>query len=170
MKDFSLTVGGVPVIENLSLEIFKKDILWVRGPNGAGKTSFLHALMGLTRCKGHVELQEFDYLGHQNALWPELTAAQNIAILRNDFDIQKYANWPVAHLSAGYQKRVALTRLLQSGKPLWILDEPFVNLDMTGEGILHKILENHLQNGAVVMTSHQEKTFSKSIKIRELWL
>ena len=59
-------------------------------------------------------------------------------------------------LSAGQQRRVALTRLWHSQAPLWILDEPFTALDVKGIALLQQRFQTHLgQGGSIVMTSHQ---------------
>ena len=64
---------------------------------------------------------------------------------------------PVAQLSAGQQKRIALGRLWLSQAPLWILDEPFTAIDKKGVEILTALFDEHAQRGGIVLlTSHQE--------------
>ncbi|HRB21999.1 MAG TPA: ATP-binding cassette domain-containing protein, partial [Nitrosomonas sp.] len=59
--------------------------------------------------------------------------------------------------SQGQRRRVALARLLVCKTKLWILDEPFVALDVAAVQLMREILELHLQHeGMVVMTTHQE--------------
>jgi heme exporter protein A len=63
---------------------------------------------------------------------------------------------PARSLSAGQKQRVALARLLACPAKLWIMDEPFTALDVSGVNLVRDLLENHLQRGGMaVLTSHQ---------------
>ena len=60
------------------------------------------------------------------------------------------------YLSQGQKRRVALARLVKEKRPLWILDEPFVALDLAAVDWLAGIISGHLQRGGLaVMTTHQ---------------
>lgn len=62
----------------------------------------------------------------------------------------------MSQLSAGQQRRVALTRLWLTDAPLWILDEPFTALDATAMETLTRRLEQHArQGGSAILTTHQ---------------
>ena len=64
---------------------------------------------------------------------------------------------PAKVLSQGQRRRVALARLLVCGTVLWILDEPLTALDSAAVKLVQGLLEQHLQQGGmVVMTTHQE--------------
>jgi heme exporter protein A len=111
------------------------------------------------------------YLAHQNGLKPMLSASENLRWwlqLRNEsaepasinealaqVGLAGYENFPCHQLSAGQQRRVALTRLLVSQARLWILDEPFNALDVAATqelmGWLHQFAQ---KGGAVIFTSH----------------
>ena len=63
---------------------------------------------------------------------------------------------PSRSLSGGMKRRVALARLVKERRPLWILDEPFVALDLAAVDWLAGIISAHLQRGGLaVMTTHQ---------------
>jgi len=63
----------------------------------------------------------------------------------------------VRYLSQGQKRRVALSRLLWSSAPLWVLDEPFVALDTAAVSWLAGIVGKHLDAGGMaILTSHQE--------------
>ena len=67
-----------------------------------------------------------------------------------------YEDLPLSQLSAGQQRRVALTRLWLTDAPLWILDEPFTALDATAMETLTRRLEQHpRQGGSAILTTHQ---------------
>lgn len=115
---------------------------------------------------------ELLYLGHQNPLKPELNALENLDALlclhghcapENDIQaalstwglLDRTTRLPTKQLSQGQKQRVTLTLLTLLPKSLWILDEPFNSLDMSGAQILQQLLENQLQhNRSVVLTSH----------------
>lgn len=119
--------------------------------------------------------QQLLYIGHKAAVKPELTALENVYWQRRlagdlSAELQQQADWDVleqlgllgleeqltGRLSAGQQRRVALSRLWCSDAPLWILDEPFTSLDVEGIALLQQRFRQHLQHGgSIVMTSHQ---------------
>ncbi|RAN86146.1 heme ABC transporter ATP-binding protein CcmA, partial [Bacillus sp. SRB_28] len=62
-----------------------------------------------------------------------------------------YEDVALSQLSAGQQRRVALTRLWLTSATLWILDEPFTALDATAVERLTRRLEQHVQAGGSVI-------------------
>ena len=113
------------------------------------------------------------YLGHLGALKDELTPQENlladahmaglagidaVRVLEalDRMGLRRIAGLPVRVLSAGQRRRAALTRLLLSPPPLWILDEPFNALDAASVTLLQETLEAHVGGGGMaVLTSHQ---------------
>ena len=66
------------------------------------------------------------------------------------------AGVPVRMLSTGQRKRAALARVMASGAPLWLLDEPANGLDADGLARLEGAIAAHLAGGgAVLAASHQ---------------
>ncbi|MES2356684.1 MAG: cytochrome c biogenesis heme-transporting ATPase CcmA [Pseudomonadota bacterium] len=114
------------------------------------------------------------YCGHASIVKDDLAAWENVSISarlsgkqcsRNDaydaldkVDLIDVAHLPARALSQGQRKRVALARFcIQPGPKLSILDEPFTALDQTAVDALHDSLNQHLnQGGIVVYTTHQE--------------
>ena len=160
--------------------------LWhVRGANGAGKTSLLRVIAGFlwpeagaVRWHGqdtHEHRDQFAaqmaYLGHEPALKADLTGRENVAYLtglRRRVDgqvldaaftrlgIAAHADRPTRMLSAGQRRRTAMARVLTSGAPLWLLDEPFTNLDAAGVELFAGLMAEHAgAGGVVVATTHQ---------------
>lgn len=118
--------------------------------------------------------RELLYLGHHNALKEDLSALENLRLNaalagckineetamdhlgQAGLPIHK-VDLPVRALSQGQKRRTALARLLSSRARLWILDEPFVALDVAAVDWLAKRIGRHLaSSGLVVLTSHQE--------------
>ena len=118
-------------------------------------------------------LKELAYLGHAGGVKAELSAAENLRIHcglagGRRPDDEKIAaalermglggnRWrPVKTLSQGQQRRLALARLLVSGRALWILDEPLTALDSAAVRLVQTVVEEHLEAGGLaVLTTHQ---------------
>jgi heme exporter protein A len=112
------------------------------------------------------------YLGHGLSLKEELTALENlmsdaavsgrtlsqqqalVALAR--MGLRGREHLPLRVMSQGQKRRTALARLLASQAPLWVLDEPFVALDVKAVDGLRGLLAEHVANGGMVLfTSHQ---------------
>lgn len=186
ISNLSCIRGGRPLFTGLHFALQPGEVLFLKGANGAGKTSLLRILCGLSLPEsgeiawkdvpvqrlGAEFRREIFYLGHANALQEALTVQENLAFYA---DLQGRAADGASHrnalarlgvqacharvvrqLSQGQKRRVALSRLLLTSARLWILDEPFVALDVQAIDALREILATHLHGGGmVVFTSHQ---------------
>lgn len=144
-----------------------------------------HPALGEVRWHGQAITRQRDiyhrhllYLGHLGALKDELTPLENllaearaaglegidaVRVLEalERVGLRRIAGLPVRVLSAGQRRRTALTRLLLSPPPLWILDEPFNALDADSVALLQDTLEAHVASGGMaVLTSHQPLTLA----------
>ncbi|MHA1066471.1 cytochrome c biogenesis heme-transporting ATPase CcmA [Enterobacter ludwigii] len=167
---------------HLSFSVQPGEMIQISGTNGAGKTSLLHLLTGLsTPDEGHILWQgkplrrirdgwhdQLLWLGHQVGVKGALTAIENLDFYHPEattetrwqaleqVELVGFEDVPVAQLSAGQQRRVALARLWLSRATYWILDEPFTALDAAGVQTLTTRLEQHVtQGGVVILTTHQ---------------
>ncbi|MBO0731324.1 MAG: ABC transporter ATP-binding protein, partial [Acidimicrobiaceae bacterium] len=151
-------VGRFPVLAGVDLEVATGEIVLLQGPNGAGKTSILRACAGLLRVtSGDAIVLDADLirdpravrrrvglLGHTNALYEDLTVADNVRFLVRAAGGRVEAVAPalerlgltgrlpataVRNLSAGQRRRVALAGLVARDPELWLLDEPHAGLD-----------------------------------------
>ncbi|MEN3929536.1 heme ABC exporter ATP-binding protein CcmA [Microvirga sp. W0021] len=182
--------GGRRIFDNVSFKLEEGQSLVVTGRNGAGKSTLLAILSGRLKASGgtiHLSgvqdrtLPECLHLiGHKEALKAVMTARENLdfaaEILGNPalstlealehVGLVHAADMPVAYLSAGQKRRVALARLLVAHRPLWLLDEPTSALDTASQKILFNMMNKHVEKGGMIMAAtHQEMPL---VNLREL--
>jgi len=166
------------VFGSLSLSLQSGDTLVLSGSNGSGKTTLIKILAGILRpTSGHVTLEPCHYVGHQHGLQPQLSVLDNMRYYQqlqaelqattedsdsiclqalHAFNVLDLATRRVSDLSAGQLKRAALARLLLTRRPLWLLDEPFVNLDKASINLMLKLMRQHCaQGGIAIIASHE---------------
>lgn len=170
VRDLAVARGGVRVLEGLSFSLSAGRALVLRGPNGIGKTTLLRTLAGLQRAEaGEMSLppEAMAYAGHADGIKPTLSVAENLefwaavhgtvltgAVL-GAMDLAALADRPAQSLSAGQKRRLGLARLLVSGRPLWVLDEPTISLDAASVGLFVAAVRAHLAGGgAALMATH----------------
>jgi len=168
------------IFSEISFDLSEGQHLLISGANGTGKTSLLRVICGLTIPTGGTILwnqlatnnincryyEHLAYLGHKNALIPELTARENLeytfegirSINRTSsvleaFGLNKYLDQYAEKLSNGQIRKIALSRILLSEKTLWILDEPVANLDTSGTQFLLVEMQAHLDQGGMLITT-----------------
>ncbi|MBD9376567.1 heme ABC exporter ATP-binding protein CcmA [Pseudoxanthomonas sp. PXM04] len=171
-----------PVFGPLEFAVNAGEALLVQGGNGAGKTTLLRVLAGLLRAdRGDIEIdgrpasaiqrsRAIAYLGHLPALKADLDTLENLHFLcglhgrrarqmpGNALAMVGLAGYEDAlarQLSAGQKKRLSLARLWLSPAPLWLLDEPYANLDLEGINLVNRMISAHLRSGgAALVTTH----------------
>lgn len=167
--------GGRTLFEGIDLTLAPGDAALVTGPNGAGKTTLLRIAAGLlTPAAGRVARNgPLAWLGEQTALDGERTLSDALAFwARADgkadphgrvaqglaaVDLTRLAAVPVRFLSTGQRRRGALARVVASGAPLWLLDEPLNGLDAAARDALENAIQAHrATGGAVLAASHQD--------------
>jgi len=177
-----------PIFGPLDFALHPGDVVLIEGDNGSGKTTLLKVLSGLLEpTSGEVLLHDAPLtlakLSHQVALLAhllglklELSALENLRFaiglggLRSGITpqlalasvgLEGYEDQPLRMLSAGQRKRVALARLLLVPVALWLLDEPYANLDREGIELVNRLLDNHARRGgAALITSHGAYAFT----------
>jgi heme exporter protein A len=190
--------GDRHVLRGVDLELHAGELLHVSGPNGTGKTTLLRVACGLLRPEqGRVEWhgepiaqireqyqEALAYASHEPALKSDLTAVENLHFsvglkrraggddLRGALSrtgVLGCADLPTRVLSAGQRRRVAMARVLAMQAPLWLLDEPYANLDVAGASLVSALLQEHVdQGGLAVVVAHQEVEFARGLRRMEL--
>ncbi|MFK8013050.1 MAG: cytochrome c biogenesis heme-transporting ATPase CcmA [Marinicellaceae bacterium] len=192
--DISCQRGQFILFKPVSFELSPGQSILLSGPNGIGKTTLLEAIAGLRNTEQGklfyqgIELSQnkdkwFDasfFIGHKTGNKKELTCLENLRLFLQiqgidvtedgaekaleNVGLAGYEYQFAGSLSAGQKKRLALARLLIVNHPIWILDEPFVNLDVAGCEWLLNLLQNHLNNnGMLIITAHDNQNIRKFV-------
>lgn len=176
MRIKEISFGYTPertLIQNLSLDIGKKDRICVVGKNGKGKSTLLRLLAGeLAPNSGSITRHhncQMGYFGQTNIerLDPNLTIEKELAKLRPDMkysDIRRtcgammfggdLALKPISILSGGEKSRVSLGKILLTPTNLLLLDEPTNHLDVESCDSMIAALDEF--PGAVIIVTHSE--------------
>jgi heme exporter protein A len=163
-QGLALARGGRLLFEGLDAELGPGEALHLTGPNGSGKSSLIRLVAGLLKPNaGRIERAEAALADEGLALDRELSLARALAFWRGPrlgeamtaFALHELAHVPVRLLSAGQAKRARLARVMASGAPLWLLDEPLNGLDRDAAERLGLAVAAHRESGgAVIAASH----------------
>lgn len=199
VDNLSVQRGGEPLFNGVSFVLNAGDVVHLQGCNGAGKTTLLRTVAGLLDgCCGHIAwrgqpLQQarLDFCAqslfftHHTGLKPELTPLENLrwklAFTQSAWSMPQalnalarvglagYEELPCSMLSAGQQRRVLFAQLIVQQASLWILDEPFTAIDVSGVALLEQLIDEHVaQGGMVLLTSHQSVSLQAAVSVVDL--
>jgi len=127
------------------------------------------------------------YIGHLNGLKDELTAVENLHMAAHLCGEQssdgaardalsaiglgcQVHDLPIRILSQGQKRRVTLSRVWLSTRPLWILDEPFASLDQAATRLLTQRFQTHVNSGGLIIVATHDEVSIASHQLEHLRL
>ncbi|MFM0761222.1 ABC transporter ATP-binding protein [Streptococcus suis] len=177
-QNVSLTckVSG-PILKNLTFDIQEGEFFVLIGPSGSGKTTTLKLINRLIeQTDGDIlfqgkRLKDFDlrdlrletgYVLQQIALFPNMTVAENIALIpemkgmskqdilkksrelltKVGLDPDSYLDRLPKDLSGGEKQRIGILRAIIANPKVLLMDEPFSALDPISKGQLQDLIKD----------------------------
>lgn len=184
VQNLSKSFGSQKVLNNISFEVNKSEILGFLGPNGAGKTTTMRIITGsLSYDQGQIKISDRDisenpiftkskigYLAEHNPLYQEMYVREFLDFTANIFKIENKKkkidemieltglkseqNKKIKFLSKGYKQRVGLAHVLIHDPEILILDEPTSGLDPNQLREIRTLIKRTGQNKTVIFSTH----------------
>jgi heme exporter protein A len=191
-KNITCTRSERIIFSGLGFCLQPGTLLLLKGPNGSGKTSLIKVLSGiLNPTKGTIYWdnkpivgndnfkRELMLIGHKSAVKLDSTVYENLAFWAKLFDtevpaalkfygLEKFQDTLTSQLSAGWQRRVALARLIVAPCKLWLLDEPTNFLDEEMVALTASLIESRVQQGGIVVVASH--IMNSAIASHTLWM
>ena len=164
------------IFSNLSFEFVNDSIFKLVGDNGSGKSTLLKILSGIYKnYEGDLSFPEGNlifYSGHKTGLKNNLSARENIyfdirlpeisysqinSVLKQ-LDLIDYSDIQSAYLSEGQKRKINIASFMLSTADLYLLDEPFNNLDSKTTDFLQEIFVKKINAGAKIIFSSHDRS------------
>lgn len=171
--------GKKIVLDGIHLSLGTGQIMGLLGPNGSGKTTFLKIAAGLLKSdSGKLTIDGVEpgletkrlvtFVPDRNTLYNWMTVEDAVAYYKDfhlDFDVERCrqllqllsleASSAIKALSKGMQEKLVLALAFSRKSKLYILDEPFVGIDVVSrEQIINLIVSNFREDCSILLTTH----------------
>ena len=196
IRDLNAWYGESHVLHGVNLDIRKGEVVTLLGRNGAGKTSTLRAIMGLTgRRTGSIRFEGREtirmtpdaigragigYCPEERGIFASLDVTENLMlppkVREGGMDVPTiYSLFPNlkerarsqgTKLSGGEQQMLAIARILRTGAPLLLLDEPTEGLAPVIVQQIGAMIREIKQRGYTVLLVEQNFRFAQTVADR----
>ena len=181
-KNISKTINKNKILDNVSLEIKKGDVIGLLGPNGAGKTTLIKSILSLNNIdKGSISICGFDIKkNYKDAIkdvgaivetpvfYNYLSGRKNLKLksriynvndeylnnIINLLGLNNYIDKKVYKYSLGMKQRLGIALSLVNNPKLLILDEPTNGLDIEGIKIFKELIIKLSKTMTIIISSH----------------
>jgi len=175
VKNLNVELGGEKIIEDLTFEVKKGEILTILGPNGAGKTVLLKTLLGLLPYQGEIQWQRRGKIGYlpqgltQLKFQPlpltleeffkfkENSKTKIIEFLQMVGLEEKFLKKRIGNLSSGQFQRMLVAWTLIDMPEVLLFDEPTTGIDLGGEETIYSLIYKFWQKGGltILLVTHE---------------
>ncbi len=174
IKNLSKSFGAKPVLQNISIELHKGELVCLLGVSGSGKTTLFNIISGLLQPDGGTILLDgkditnqpghISYMLQKDLLLPYRTVEDNVALplilkgvkkktarlqvspMFDRFGLDGVQKKYPHQLSGGMRQRAALLRTYMFSQDIALLDEPFSALDTLTKNSVHKWYLDVMEN------------------------
>ena len=182
--------GSLKVLEDISLQVFKGEIVSIIGPSGCGKTTILNMIAGIiSPDEGQIWVDENKRMGYvfqESRLIPWKNVEKNIWFVQKNYSFDKkkarkireellrlagmerYTSYFPSQLSGGMRQKVNLIRALCIFPDILLLDEPFKSMDRKSALVLEEVILSMMEKriqGVLMVTFDFERAIRMSSKI-----
>lgn len=184
VRNISKQFGRNTVVDQVSFDVYKGEILGILGPNGAGKTTVIRSIMDIIRPdSGEINfnfqgnnnfLSRIGYLPEERGLYrdsrvmdillylaqlkeyPRGRARKRVLEYLAKFSLANAGKMKIKQLSRGMAQKVQFIGAILHEPAILILDEPFSGLDPVSQDVFSEEIRNMARNGvAILFSSHQ---------------
>lgn len=182
-KNLSLQNQHKKLFSKISFSIKSGDYLNIYGNNGSGKTSLLNYILSFnyqsSLINTNLKRHQVGLSGHFSFGIQEFTVMENINYLENlglvslqspdvEFcktSLKKFLNNKFCLLSMGQKKLTSIMFDFLINYKLWLLDEPFANVDSSFKSLVLDLMEKHTNRGGMIIFTSHQPDFDNSVKL-----
>lgn len=182
--------GKKQVLSEVSFTAESGQMIAIIGKNGCGKSTLLQIMAGCLRPdNGQVAYYGHDadkpeiyrkftgYVPQDNPFMEQLSVKDNLKLWKKgtaqqldqailEFSLSDILELPVASLSGGMKRRLAIACALMNFPPIILLDEPTTALDFANKDKIYEMLKQHKENGGIViLATHDEEEITNADRV-----
>ena len=172
VQNLGKSFGNIEVLKDITVDIYKGDVVFVVGPSGSGKSTFLRCLNRLEEpTKGHIYFEGTDITDPKTDIDKH---RQKMGMVFQQFNLFPHmadrAHAYPSQLSGGQKQRIAIVRALCMKPDVMLFDEPTSALDpeMVGE-VLNVMRDLAAEKMTMVVVTH-EMGFAREVATRVMFM